>query len=508
MILAGSLSWGGIKAAHLSFPNYNSLRFQPYRQNRAFYAIKWHYFITNAKSIMDYLKINRITELDFDAIIESAGGEKIRPEGPNAKGFIADYVLNEAIIELKFIREEGLVKKARRKKIAELMRKTQPDKPVVVLDSKLLSPGDQRLYFNLLGKPIQTAIKKAAKQLSDTKLKNGEDKTCVLIILNDGYTALNMDEFGELVSKKVRNDTTKIDYVIAGGIYYYSDGFDMMFFPRFDLITMNVKKLFPSFDTLFNSWMEWVNEYMTATVVEKEHLCDDRLPVIDLNFNIDGIEFVKPAPPMGMSTFWQGKRPRTSTTKGNEIKPVATVYPKLSKENWAKLKKLMPYEWRLRSDYPSWTKHLQKLEKTEGTELRLFVPVEVHYDEVIAWHKGPPEILTFDSISNYATEVFNEKILSTINTAIDKTSFSIIVPSYIFLRTEEIGDDKSFDISSIYYVNEIPGFMREVTIVENKRLSWNYALALASAYAIQAGLETVVYEIDKRYSSNYVPPSQ
>lgn len=480
---------------------------KPYGQNRARYATSGHHAPLNEISKMDYLKINRITELDFDAIIESAGGEKIRPEGPNAKGFIADYVLNEAIIELKFIREEGLVKKARRKKIAELIRKTQPDRPVVVLDPKLLSPDDQRLYFNLLGKPIQTAIKKAAKQLSDTKLKNGADKTCVLIILNDGYTALNMDEFLELVSKKVRNDTTKIDYVIAGGIYYYSDGFDMMYFPRFDLITMNVKKLFPSFDTLFNSWMEWVNEYMTATVVEEEHLCDDRLPVIDLNFNIDGIEFVKPAPPMGISTFWQGNRPRTSTNKAIEIKPVATVYPKLSKENWAKFKKLMQYEWRLRSDYLSWTKHVQKLEKTESTELRRFVAMEVQYEEVLAWHKGPLENLTFDSLSNYATEKFNEKLRLIFETAIDKTTLKLIVPSYIFLRTEEIGDNKSFDLSSIYYINETPRFMRKVTIVENKRLPWNYALALASVHAIQSGVETVVYEIDRRYSSNYVPPS-
>lgn len=183
---------------------------------------------------MNYIRINRIHEKDFDSIVEEAGGERIKPNGSGSKGDNADYILNEAIVELKFAREEGLIKESRRKKVAEIFRKSQLDRPVVVLDSKILSQKELRKYYNLMEQPIQTAVKKAAKQVHDTKLRIGTYSTRVLVIINDGYTAVSMEEFREVVGKTVRNDTSKIDYAVAGGIYYYSDRFDNYFFSRFD----------------------------------------------------------------------------------------------------------------------------------------------------------------------------------------------------------------------------------------------------------------------------------
>jgi hypothetical protein len=226
---------------------------------------------------MNYIRINRLHEEDFDSIVEAAGGNRIKTNEFHSKGQNADYVLNEAIVELKLIREEGLVEESRRKKVAELFRGTQPDRPVVVLDPKILSQKELRKYYNLLEQPIQRAVRKAAEQVHETKLRMGTDSTRVLVILNDGYTALSMDEFREVVGKSVRNDTSKIDYAVAGGIYYYSDRFDSYFFPRFDLIPVNIDKPFPSYNVLLDAWNKWENKYMTDVVLGQKDWMEVRL---------------------------------------------------------------------------------------------------------------------------------------------------------------------------------------------------------------------------------------
>ncbi len=451
---------------------------------------------------MDYLRINRIYETDFDSIIEAAGGEKIDPNVYDQKGNFADYRLNEAILELKFVREEGLAKESRQIKIAEIYIKFQPDRPVVVLDPKILPKKELQRYYNLMEQPIQTAVKKAAKQVHDTKLRDETDSTRVLVILNDGYTALNMDEFREAVGKRIRNDTSKIDYAIAGGIYFYSDRFDSYFFSTFDLIPANIDKPFPSYDILKSAWNNWVETYMTAVVLGQNNLHDDRLPVIDLNFEIDDIEYVKICPPMGKpSKFWpNGKRPRDNSTGIESFPPVATCFPKLSKVDWLLFKKAMPNEYCLQNDYASWLEWSKEQESQGNMELQPFVTIDFKFDDCIEWFDGPVEKLTFSTLCKYAVEIFQVKIRSVIDNAINKKSSNLIIPSYIFLLTEEIGQDKAFDISSIYYINETPGFERDQLILKNKKLFFEYALSLASSYAVSMGLETVVYEKDERYS--------
>lgn len=451
---------------------------------------------------MDYIRINRIDEKDFDSIVELAGGKRINPNGSCPTGYYADYILNEAIVELKLIRDEGLIKESRRKKVAKIFRKAQPDRPVIVLDSKILSQKELQKYYNLMEQPIQTAVKKAAKQVRDTKSRSGTDSTRVLIILNDGYTALNMEEFRELVGKKVRNDTSKIDYAIAGGIYYYSDRFDNYFFPRFDLIPVNIDKPFPSYSILLNAWNQWIEKYMTSVVLGQKSIDDDRLPAIDLDFEIDGIKYVKICPPMGKkSKFWpDGKRPRENSTGIESCPPVATCFPKLSKANWSKFKKVIQAGSNLQDDYASWLNWAKEQEVQGGTDIQPFIAIDIEYEECISWINKPLESLSFSTLCQYAVEVFQIKIRSVIDNAINKKASNLTIPSYIFLLTEEIGQDKALDISSIYYINETPGFERDEIILENIKLFFEYGLALASSYAIRMGLETVVYEKDERYT--------
>jgi len=114
-------------------------------------------------------------EEDFDEIIAKAGGCRTAADDSRSSELNADYFLNEAIIELKLIEEEGLDKENRRRKVAGLFQESQPDKPVVILDPNILSEKAKRKYYNLLEGPIKTHVKKAAKQL-DRTLKSSDEK--------------------------------------------------------------------------------------------------------------------------------------------------------------------------------------------------------------------------------------------------------------------------------------------------------------------------------------------
>ena len=87
---------------------------------------------------MNYMRIYRLTENNFDKIIEAAGGNRFIIDNNPEKQPNADYLLEDAIVELKFVEEEGLEKQERQQKIAALFSKCFPQKPVVVLDPKLL----------------------------------------------------------------------------------------------------------------------------------------------------------------------------------------------------------------------------------------------------------------------------------------------------------------------------------------------------------------------------------
>lgn len=58
---------------------------------------------------METIRIRSLTESDVDLVITAAGGE--RAHAQNRPG--ADYRLNEAVIELKMLDEEGLFKPIR-----------------------------------------------------------------------------------------------------------------------------------------------------------------------------------------------------------------------------------------------------------------------------------------------------------------------------------------------------------------------------------------------------------
>ena len=111
---------------------------------------------------MDYLRIYKLNEEDFDGIVQRSGGKRLSNDESREKNPNADYLLGDAIIELKFVEEEGLEKQERQQKIATLFNKYCPNKPVMVIDPKLLGKVGRKEYYEIMSTPIKKRIRKAA----------------------------------------------------------------------------------------------------------------------------------------------------------------------------------------------------------------------------------------------------------------------------------------------------------------------------------------------------------
>jgi hypothetical protein len=450
--------------------------------------------------VLEHIRINTVTEANIDEVVSSAGGDRIVCEGPD-KPQNADYLLNEAIIELKLIEEEGLSKKERRVKISELFNPTQPTRPVVVIDPTLLSQESKRKYYNLLARPIQSAICKAASQLEKTQQYTRLGTTRVLLILNNGYSALSPDEFNSMVSKSLRHDTTKIDHAIIAGIYYYSDTFDSYIITHFEHIPINVDRPFPSYDSLLASWNEWLHNFMNAMISRESVDPAGKFPVVDLKFVVDGITYLKPAPPIGgPSKLWpEGKRPRINSTGIDKCPPVAVCFPKITEVEWQAFCALVINREKLRSSYAQWLKFAREA-KADGTEpQRPFVEVPITADGFKQWASQGGRDMTFRSMVSYSTEMFQCLIHKVIKNAKNIGETQIRPVTYIFLLVSELGQDKANDISSIYLVSTVPGFERKTPLLENVRSFFEHSLGVAAAYAISEAIPFVYYDIDRTY---------
>jgi hypothetical protein len=446
---------------------------------------------------MDYMRIYRLTENDFDGIISAAGGKRLSSDDSRENQPNADYLLDESIIELKFVEEEGLEKKGRQQKLAAIFREQFPNKPVIVLSPKVLSEDQERQYYHALATPIKTHIKKAADQLEQTG-KDHPDKVKVVILVNAGYGSLYHEEFKEIAINRATNDTQQIDSLVVGGIYFYGDGFDYYVLCQLEEVPIHINKRFAGLGELKKQWNIFVDGFMTSVMRNDRDMLPERLPVLEIEFEVDGVRYVKPAPPMGVpSEFWTMGRPRKNSTATTKCPHVGIVFPKLDKENWERFRGGDIYDAAFRQTYAEWLKYAADIAQEEEDELRPFVAVEVSYEGFCQRHKG--DEVYFVHLCEYAAEVFQEKITKVIESAVDQAGFHLILPEYILLVVEEIGQDKANDLSSIYHVRQFSEREEVTTIFEYRRLFFDYGLCLASSYALKHGIDQVIYKRDQKY---------
>ena len=224
-------------------------------------------------------------------------------------------------------------------------------------------------------------------------------------------------------------------------------------------------------------------------------------PVIDAQFDIDGVIYVKPTPPMGLpSGFFLNGRPRNDSTGITRCRPVAIVFPELNSLELAKFRDVPGGQVSPFSDSRSWQDERSSASES-GTTTRPFVPMPVTFNGWNEWCEKEGEVKHSSTVFGYAAVLFDKKIKEIIAAAREQTTKSIVPTSYILVVTEEIGQDRANDVSHILMVREFADsdpIVKDLTT--NLRLFHEYAIALASAYAVREGLEFVFWQKDLEYA--------
>ena len=171
----------------------------------------------------------RITESFIDRIVLAAGGHRLEGvEANHGRTKNADYLIDDMVLELKILEEEGLEKESRQEKLGELLVAGRAfDGTSLPLSPELVAPESRRRFLDALGGPIKNAVKSASKQIRSTKTHLGRpDLRGGVIVVNSGYGSLDPETFEHLVQRFVKKDTSQISEVICISSWLVSNGFD------------------------------------------------------------------------------------------------------------------------------------------------------------------------------------------------------------------------------------------------------------------------------------------
>lgn len=186
------------------------------------------------KGHLPFMKAPRIGEAFIDQVIFDAGGRRLTTkETENDSIRNADYVLEDAVIELKDIQKEGLLVTTRQKKLAQLFRGIAEGSDYAALAPASLSKMQWRKYVDILGGPIQNQVKSAAKQLKTSRpiLKCNRG---AVIFLNTGYSTIPHKLFSAIVNRYCMKDTQQVDFSISISSWLLTNGFESEAFFAFD----------------------------------------------------------------------------------------------------------------------------------------------------------------------------------------------------------------------------------------------------------------------------------
>jgi len=450
---------------------------------------------------MDIFRIQPIDEAAVDEVVAAAGGARAHPDADRRSKPGADYLLGDALVELKALNDEGLSKPERQRKLADLFHKYGDRRPVVVIDRNRLPESGQREFNGILDRPLNGIVKKARSQLVQSRSEFGHATCSILMVLNNGYTALGHEALTELVAHRARHDTSEIDGVVVGGCYYYGDGFDSFFLWPLDYIPINANAPFRAFSGLKRAWDAYAGRTMTALVRGELPLDAGKGPVLDTQFEVDGTTYVKPAPPMGKaSEFYIHGRPRKGGRDDAGIPPVALTFPDMTVGEWSKFREVLQSDSLLCESYQEWRKH-REMGFEAGSPLKPFVPMQVTREGWAQWCTTNKQPRTASSVRRYANELFCGQLGALLHAARERTQGSVVPARYVLVITEEIGQDQANDLTKIGLVHA--GAPEDEVIKElvlDARIFHEHGLALAGAYALAEGVDCVMWQKDRRYA--------
>lgn len=446
---------------------------------------------------MEAFRIRPITEADIRAVVQDCGGAVAHADADRRAERGSDFVVGKAAIELKLLDEDGFAKTERQTKLARLFRDEGFRAPVVVLDRENLSQAGRRAYDRIIEGPVKTAVASARQQLKQTRAERADTEASVLWVINNGYTAVGHDELVERVAHRVRNDTSGIDGIIVGGCYYHSDGFDSYFMWPLVYVAVTLQAA-PVFDLLLGAWHRFTEKFMHPSAMFEAGRGAVKGPVIDTQFDVDGITYVKPAPPLGGSSeFYLRGRPRKDSTGLKGCPPVALTFPGLTRAEWGRFRASEGSSGLL-DNYADWLLREQDA-RADGLSLKPFLAVPITFADFRAWDGKIPA--TRAAIARFANHTFQQRVQAVLANARETGEGGLLPSRYILAVTDEIGQDRANDLSHIAKVRlPLQGERELEPLVEDVRIFHEHAVALAAAYAIREGFAAVLWIRSTRYA--------
>jgi hypothetical protein len=448
---------------------------------------------------VEHFRLAPLTEADVRAVIESAGGHIAHPDQDRRRAQGADFVLGNAVLELKILDDEGLGKPERQAKLGALLERLHPGRPVVVVDRSALGDADRREFDRVMEGPIKAAVASARKQLRQSRREIADVDCSILLILNNGYSALNHQDLTQLVAHRVRQDTSEIDGVVVAGCYFHSDTFDTVCLWHMEYIPIDVRQRFDRYSDLHQAWQRHANAAMTRMITKAPGKQEIKLPVRDITFEVNGVRFVKPTPQMGRaSDFFVLGRPRHDSSGVTQLPPVATTFPDLTLSEWTRFRDEVPDEtWQQRS-WEDWLRYRARAKLEADPQPVALMPVT--FDGWSKWRDEAHEARLGRSVANYANHLFVQKLRSVGGRALDRSSLRVYPVQYVLAVTEEIGQDRANDVSHIGIVDDTADAPRIRSLTVNQRMFHEHAVIKAAAFAVALGIDTVLWEKDLRYA--------
>lgn len=459
-------------------------------------------YIIRLSTQIDTFRIQPLTEVDVDSLIRSAGGQRLHADESVRELVCADYRLGESILELKLLEEEALQKPQRQAKIAGIFQEHNQGRPVIVLDTQSLPEDARRRYFRVIEGPIKTAIAKAKRQLRQSGKESSDASCSVLLVINNGYSSLDHEALVRLVAHRVRQDTAAIDSVVVAGCYFYSDEIDSYYMWPIEHVPINLGSPFHSYPALKRAWDELADVFMTSMKKPRAAIAERaKSPIVDIQIDYEGVTYVKPSPPMGQaSDYYSGDRPRSNSSGVAHCPPVARTVPNVSMGEWDKIRQTVSNVGWCHVDYANWQASCATDTAAED-QLKPLVRVPVLYDEWLKWCKHRQQQPDIQTIGMYANATFDAQVRRIVAEAREIRPSSVMPLRYVLVRTELIGKDCANDVSNIYAVSEWPGMSPRIrTLVRHARIFFEHALVLGGAFAIQQGIDTVLWERDRTYA--------
>ncbi|MGD0207601.1 MAG: hypothetical protein ABSC89_08355 [Verrucomicrobiota bacterium] len=161
----------------------------------------------------------------FNEFVKSMGGELVSNLVGESPGFSnADYLFRSrgVVAELKCLTKDVLANKDYQRDISEMYERwvsagklQEIGFGTFKLETAKLPAECQREFFQLIRKPLQTAIKKANAQIKQTKARLGlMNAKGLLLLVNDGCYSIESDAIPFLTEKILGQQCTSINSIV------------------------------------------------------------------------------------------------------------------------------------------------------------------------------------------------------------------------------------------------------------------------------------------------------